>query len=127
MPMLILVGGDLLVLFLFVLLGRQDHDMTFSFLAALPTAIPFALGWVISLAVVRTYRPRSVSSVGKSVLYALATCCLAVPLGLILRSLWLGRPPTGSFAVVAFPLIASFMIVWRALCAFLFRWAFPGK
>ncbi|TNJ65359.1 DUF3054 domain-containing protein [Paenibacillus hemerocallicola] len=127
MPLLILVGGDLLVLFLFVLLGRQDHDMTFSLLAALPTAIPFALGWVIALAVVRTYRPSSVSSVGKAVLYALLTCCLAVPLGLVLRSLWLGRLPTGTFAVVAFPLIASFMIVWRALCALLFRRAFPGK
>lgn len=127
MPTLILLGGDLLVLFLFVLLGRQDHDMTFSFPAALETAIPFALGWFVSLAAFRTYRVRTVSSVGKAVLYALLTSLIAVPLGLLLRSLWLGRLPTGSFAIVAFPLIASFMSVWRALCALLLRWAFPGN
>ena len=127
MPTLILLGGDLLVLFLFVLLGRQDHDMTFSFLAVLETAIPFALSWFIALAVFRTYRVRTVSSIGKAVLYALLTCCIAVPLGLLLRSLWLGRLPTGSFAIVAFPLIASFMSIWRALCALFFRLAFPGK
>lgn len=125
MPILILVGGDLLVLFLFVLLGRQDHEMTFSVTAALQTAIPFALAWIAALAVFRTYRVRTVSSVGKAVLYALLTCLIAVPLGLLLRSLWLGRLPTGSFAIVAFPLIASFMTVWRALCALLFRFKPP--
>ncbi|TMV48384.1 DUF3054 domain-containing protein [Paenibacillus mesophilus] len=125
MPTLILLGGDLLVLLLFVLLGRQDHDMTFSFPAALETAIPFALSWIAAVAVLRTYRARTVSSIGKAILYALLTCLIAVPLGLLLRSVWLGRLPTGSFAIVAFPLIASFMSVWRALCAVLFRWTFP--
>lgn len=125
MPVLILVGGDLLVLFLFVLLGRQDHNMTFSLSAALQTSIPFAIGWLAAIAVFRTYRPRTVSTVGKAVLYALLTCCVAVPLGLLLRSLWLGRLPTGSFAIVAFPLIASFMTAWRALCALLLRRILP--
>ena len=127
MPLLILVGGDLLVLFLFVLLGREDHDMTFSFLAALETALPFALSWMIALIIVRTYRPHTYSSVGKAVLYALLTCCIAVPLGLILRSVWLGRLPTGSFAIVAFPLIAPFMTIWRALYALFSRLTFRGK
>ena len=126
LPSIILIIGDLLVLFLFVLLGRQDHDLPFSLPEALETAIPFALGWLAALAVFRTYRPRTVASAGKAVLYALLTCCIAVPLGLLLRSLWIGRLPTGTFAIVAFPLIGSFMSVWRAVCALLFRFIFPG-
>ncbi|GAA3401334.1 DUF3054 domain-containing protein [Paenibacillus hodogayensis] len=121
MPVFLLVAGDLLVLYAFVIAGRQDHAMAFSLAASLETAFPFAIGWLAALAIVRTYRLRTVSSVGKAALYALLTCCIAVPLGLLLRSLWLGRLPNGSFAVVAFPLIASFMLIWRTLCVFLFR------
>lgn len=117
MPVKWLVAGDLLVLFLFVLIGRHDHAMTFSLSAALETALPFALAWAVALGVLRTYRSRTVSAPGKAVLYALLTCLVAVPLGLLLRSVWLGRLPNGSFAVVAFPLIAAFMSVWRLACA----------
>lgn len=117
----LLVGGDLLVLLLFVLAGRQDHAMAFSLAAALETAVPFALGWIAALLAVRTYRLRTVRSFGRAALYALLTCCIAVPLGLLIRSVWLGRLPAGSFAIVAFPLIASFMTVWRLLCVVLFR------
>ncbi|MDF2722654.1 MAG: hypothetical protein K0Q59_2329 [Paenibacillus sp.] len=121
MPQLILVIGDMLVLFLFVLLGRQDHQMAFSWSEALETAIPFALGWLIALAVFRTYRTRTAATAGKAALFALLTCCVAVPLGLGFRSLWLGRLPNASFAIVAFPLIAAFMTVWRIFASFLLR------
>lgn len=117
MAALVLIGGDLLVLLLFVLAGRRDHGMDFSWTASLETALPFALGWLIALALVRTYRPAAYAGPGKAALYALLTCCIAVPLGLIFRSVWLGRLPNGSFAVVAFPLIAAFMTVWRVLFA----------
>lgn len=127
MPVFVLVGGDLLVLFLFVLAGRQDHELAFSLSAALQTALPFAISWIAALAAVRSYRIRTVATPGKAVLYALLTCCIAVPLGLVLRSIVLQRLPAGSFAIVAFPLIASFMIVWRLICFGLHKWVFSGK
>ncbi|RKN85413.1 DUF3054 domain-containing protein [Paenibacillus ginsengarvi] len=123
MFVLLIAGGDLLVLFLFVLAGREDHDMAFSLTDSLQTALPFAIGWIVALLAFRTYRERTVSTFGKAAGYALLTCLIAVPLGLLIRSLLLGRPPAGTFAYVAFPLIASFMIVWRLLCAVLYRWA----
>ena len=127
MPALLLACGDLLVLFVFVLAGREDHDLAFSLSASLQTAFPFAIGWIVALLVCRTYRLSAVAAPGKAVMYALLTCLVAVPVGLLLRSFLLGRPPAGSFAVVAFPLIAAFMTVWRLVCVWLFRRARQAK
>jgi len=127
MPVFALVAGDLLVLFVFVLLGREDHDMSFSLSASLETAVPFVVGWIAALAIARTYRLSSIASARKAFGWALLTCLIAVPIGLALRSVWLGRLPGGSFAIVAFPLVAGFMTVWRVICVWLFSLFLPNR
>lgn len=127
MAVLALVAGDLLVLFLFVLLGREDHAMAFSLSASIETAVPFVIGWAAALAIARTYRLSSIASVRKAFGWALLTCLIAVPIGLALRSIWLGRLPGGSFAIVAFPLVAGFMTVWRVICVWLFSFFLPSR
>lgn len=117
MPVPLLIVGDVIVLLLFVILGRQDHGMAFSLQVTIETAVPFALGWAAALAVFRTYRSSTLASPGKAALYALLTCLLAVPIGLALRALWQGSWPTLLFTVVAFPLVGGFMTVWRFGCA----------
>jgi hypothetical protein len=120
-PLSILVAGDLTALLLFVLIGRTgSHGMPFSLLQSLPTAVPFAAGWIIASAMLRGYRSSAVSAPVKAVLSSLIICCLAVPIGLLFRSLWLWRPPGIIFALVAFPLTALFMSSWRLLFALAF-------
>jgi hypothetical protein len=120
-PLSILVAGDLIALLLFVLIGRTgSHGMPFSLLHSLPTAVPFAAGWIFASAVLRGYRSTAVSSPARAVLSSFLICCLAVPIGLLFRSLWLWRPPGLVFALVAFPLTALFMLPWRLLFALAF-------
>ncbi|MCL6641001.1 MAG: DUF3054 family protein [Candidatus Rokubacteria bacterium] len=106
-----LAYGDAASLLVFTVLGLRFHNVALGPGEVLRTAVPLWLAWFAAARVLGTYRrPAAVRF--------LLTWLLAVPAGLALRQLWLGRPFGPSFAIfvaVALGLTLVCLLVWRAV------------
>lgn len=113
-----LVLGDLLVLLLFVWVGRGTHALPGSdVLAALITAAPFVLGWFVVAPWVGLYKTQASQNLAKLLPRLLLAWLIAGPLAALLRAIFLGRPlPEGIipiFVVVTTGVGFAFFLVWR--------------
>jgi hypothetical protein len=117
-PFIILILGDLLVILSFVWIGRSNHSLAIGDIAAgFSTALPFVLSWFAIMPWFGIYKV-DISTHWKRLLPRLLLAwAVAGPVGLILRTLFLGRAiPAGiipAFAIITLAYIGLTALVWR--------------
>jgi hypothetical protein len=114
--LLALAVGDMVVLILFVLLGRASHSVGAgqgALMAFANTAVPFMLAWVLAGAVVGLYSGRALYPLGRVIGRTALAALIGAPLGVVMRALWLGRAVAPTFALVATLSTLLLMLVWR--------------
>jgi Protein of unknown function (DUF3054). len=100
---------DLVLIVLFVLIGRRSHDEEFTVLGMLTTLWPFFVGLVVGWAVTRAWR----SPFG-IVRPALLIWACTVVIGMLLR-LVSGQGVQWTFILVAAIVTGAFLVGWRAI------------
>ncbi|MDR7486658.1 MAG: DUF3054 domain-containing protein [Armatimonadota bacterium] len=104
-----LAWGDAAALLLFTVLGLRFHKVAVTRDEVLQTAVPLWAAWFAVAALLKTYRRPG------AVLF-LTNWMVAVPLALLARQLWLGRPLGQGFLVflgVALAMTLIFLGAWR--------------
>lgn len=86
------LGLDLAALALFVVAGMRSHTTGTQAEIFLRNAVPVMAAWLGTALLLRTYRPPSVRGL-------LKTWIVAVPIGVVIRSVWVGSPTGGRFFV----------------------------
>ena len=119
-------SGDVLALLAFAALGRASHDLSAEnpWLATLQTAAPFIAVWAVAaplLAVWIGRRLRAFESWRRLMMLTVLTWVLAGPLGLILRSIMLGRPIVLAFALVTMAVAGGILLFCRSVYWFVYR------
>lgn len=117
---LVLVGGDTLALLFFSWLGRTSHGET-DIAGIFSTAFPFWLGWMCAGWVLGGYRPESQKTVGSALRTTVRVWAVGIPLGLLIRALWLRRSIPLSFAAITLTTTLLIMSLWRSSWAYLNR------
>ena len=113
----LLVGGDLLALVAFVLVGLGSHHEVAGIDLFARNAIPLVLSWCVFARVLRTYRQPGLAPL-------LRTWLVAVPVALVARSAWVGSPTGGEFLVflaVGMTFTLLFLLAGRGLVAVVAR------
>ena len=113
-PVPLLVAVDLLALVVFVVTGmRSHHEGTYATIF-LRNAIPLLGSWAVFSAVLGAYRYPGLGSLFR-------TWIVAVPVALVVRSLWVGSP-TGvgrflTFLAVGLAFTLLFLLIGRGIVA----------
>ncbi|SKA98914.1 Protein of unknown function [Agreia bicolorata] len=108
-------AADLVLVLVFVLIGRGSHEEGFTLLGTLNTAWPFvtglALGWLVS----RAWRaPLSMRRA------ALPVWAFTVVIGVALRAVS-GQGVAVSFVIVTAIVLAAFLLGWRLIATVVSR------
>jgi hypothetical protein len=82
--------ADLAGLLAFVLVGVLSHEHALVLRSLLHDAVPLVGGWFAVAAVARSYR--------RGGWWQLLPWCVGLPLGVLIRALWLGHPLDGKQA-----------------------------
>jgi hypothetical protein len=101
-------AADAACLAVFVLLGRQSHDLTSGFLWYLTVLWPFLLGWFAAAAALRLYA----SWPNRPIVLA-ATWVGGTAIALVLRAAITQRATPLAFIIVAYAFIALLVFGWR--------------
>ncbi|MGZ8594580.1 MAG: DUF3054 domain-containing protein [Actinomycetota bacterium] len=123
-PVPFLVAIDLLALVVFVVAGmRSHHEGTYATIF-LRNTIPLLGSWAIFSAVLGAYRYPGLGSL-------LRTWIVAVPIGLVVRSLWVGSP-TGvgrslTFLAVGLAFTLLFLLIGRGIVALVTGRGYPER
>lgn len=121
MPTGILAAADALALVAFVLAGIRSHHEVGAVDLIARNVIPLEVSWFAVGAAAGTYRrpgPRTL----------LVTWIVAVPLGIVARSLWVGSPTGGElllFVAVASAFTLLFLLFGRWIAALIGRRMLP--
>jgi peptidoglycan/LPS O-acetylase OafA/YrhL len=100
---------DLVLVLMFVLIGRGSHEEGFTLLGTLETAWPFVVGLAIGWLAMRAWRqPWRVRWTGAGIWLA------TVIVGILLRAVS-GQGIALAFVVVATVVLAVFLLGWRAI------------
>lgn len=97
---------DVVALMAFVLAGMRSHATGTHVQIFLRNAVPIAAAWLGAALGLRTYRPPSTRRL-------LATWLVAVPIGVAVRSIWVGSP-TGERFVVFLAVAMAFTLLFLA-------------
>jgi len=108
--------ADLIMILIFVAIGRSVHDHGVKLSGMISTTWPFAVGMAIGWLIL-VVRGRSATSFAAGVTVCLAT----VSVGMALRVV-AGQGIAVAFVVVALVFLGAFMLGWRLLFAGLGRW-----
>lgn len=111
-----LVFGDLLTLVIFAAIGGSFHGTLGAegpFLRIMNTALPFMLAWLLVGMVVGLYQGTALYPIGRTAGRTLVASFLAGPLGVAFRAVWLGRPVSWLFMLVATGFSAVGLVIWR--------------
>ena len=106
---------DVLAIAAFVLIGMRSHSDAAAVSIFLRNFVPFTGSWLVVAWVVGTYRPPT--PVG-----LIATLLIAIPVGVLLRSLWVRSWSAGdvlTFALVALIFATMLIGLGRAISAVL--------
>jgi Protein of unknown function (DUF3054) len=101
-------AADAACLALFVVLGRESHDLSSGITWYLTVLWPFLLGWFAAAAALRLYA----SSPNRWTVLA-ATWVAGIAIALVLRSLITGRASPLAFIIVAYAFIGLTVFGWR--------------
>ncbi|WP_018131358.1 DUF3054 domain-containing protein [Effusibacillus pohliae] len=118
----ILLIGDLLMLILFAFIGQSEHKTFTTLGGTLKTAAPFMIAWGVVALIFGLYNMRHYETFAAMFKRTLPVWAIAIPAGLALRALFLGKGIKVPFLVVA--MISTFVLlfVWRFLFTWLARW-----
>ncbi len=122
-PALWLAIADATALVLFVLAGMRSHHEGTLIGIFLRNAVPLLGAWFVIAALFRTYRRPGLKVV-------LQTWIVAVPIGLIVRTLWVGSPQGGRifvFLAVGLAFTLLFLLVGRAVVAVVTGRGYPQR
>jgi len=112
-----LVTADAVALLAFVGVGMRSHQIDAIAEVAARNVVPLAVTWAMVSVVAGTYRRRDLASL-------LATWAIAVPLGLLARTWWVGSPRSGRIAVflgVGMVFTLVFLMLGRGVAAAITR------
>lgn len=119
--MALLASADGLALMVFVLVGMRSHHEVGALDLFLRNAVPLEVAWFAVAAVVGAYRRPGSRTL-------LCSWVVAVPTGLLARSLWVGSP-TGvrlpTFVGVGLVFTLPFLLAARALAGLVVRKVLP--
>ncbi len=125
--LIVLVIGDLVAMFVIVLVGRASHAFSAAdLLGGLWTAAPFLISWFLVTPWFGLFRP-AISLHWRSLVprLLLAWCIIGLPLAMVLRALFLGRSIPGGivpvFALVMLATTTVTMLLWRLVYIWLFH------
>jgi hypothetical protein len=118
-----LAAADAVALLAFVVTGMRTHHEGGAAAIFLRNAIPLLGAWFATATILRTYRRPGLAIV-------LRTWIVAVPIGLVLRSLWVGSPDGLRILVflgvgLAFTLL--FLLIGRAAVVLITGRGYPGR
>lgn len=120
-PVAWLAAADALALVVFVVAGIRSHHEVGALDLFLRNAVPLLIAWFVVATVTGAYRKPGLRTL-------LITWVVAVPAGLIARSLWVGSP-TGArllvFLGIGLVFTALFLLVGRVLARFAGRRMLP--
>ncbi|HEY3684254.1 MAG TPA: DUF3054 domain-containing protein [Streptosporangiaceae bacterium] len=113
--------ADVVVVLVFVAIGRASHQEGDALLGIAATAWPFLAGLVVGWVVVRAWRaPYAVVPAG------VAAWVAAVVVGMLLRVVS-GQGTAVAFVIVATVFLGVFLLGWRAVAALARRRFAPGR
>jgi len=101
-------AGDAACLAIFVLLGRESHELNSGITWYLAVLWPFLLGWFAAAAALRLY-----SSWPNRWMALAATWVAGTAIALVLRSLITQRATPLAFIIVAYAFIGLTVLGWR--------------
>lgn len=115
-----LIVGDLVMILLFIWVGRGTHELPGSdILAWLKTATPFILAWFLIAPWFGLFWAKVSQNLSKLLPRLLLAWAIAGPVAAVLRALFLGRPiPEGIipvFVLVTTGIGFLFVLVWRLI------------
>jgi len=117
-----LTAGDTIALITFAVVGRASHNLTGEqgpFLAAINTAVPFVVAWIVVGGLVGSYRGTALYPLGRVATRTLITGVIAGPIGVILRSVAFGQdlefPGAWTFFLMATIFSTLFVLIWRVV------------
>jgi hypothetical protein len=112
----ILVVGDILALFMFVIVGRLSHDMTSNWLINIARiATPFLLGWFAVGVLAGAYQARLLSRPAMFLRRSALTWLLGIGLGFVFRAVLFGDGVPPIFILVILTFTGLFLLGWRSL------------
>jgi hypothetical protein len=109
---------DLVALLLFVVAGMRNHATGSQADIFLRNAVPVTAAWLLAAFLLRTYRPPTLRSLA-------LTWLVAIPVGVLVRTWWVGSPTGGRIAVflgVAMAFTGLFLLGGRLAGAYVGRW-----
>lgn len=110
----VLVVGDLLMLLLFVVLGRVSHGMTSDWLVnVLRIATPFVVGWAAAALISGAYLPQLWHKPADFLTRSAAAWLLADGLAFALRRFVMQDRITLPFALTSVAFTGLFLLAWR--------------
>jgi Protein of unknown function (DUF3054) len=101
-------AADAACLALFVVLGRESHDLSSGITWYLTVLWPFLLGWFVAAAALRLY-----ASMPNRWTALAATWVAGIAMALMLRSLITGRATPIAFVIVAYGFVGLTVFGWR--------------
>lgn len=114
-PVVIAAVLDVVLVIVFVLIGRSSHKEGFTLLGALTTAWPFLAGLVVGWLVTRSWRdPTGIVWTGIGIWVA------TVAVGVLLRGVS-GQGVQPSFVIVTTIVLGLFVLGWRGIAHLLAR------
>jgi hypothetical protein len=102
------IAVDTMCLAVFVVLGRESHDINSGIVWYLTVLWPFLVGWFAAAAALRLY-----ASWPQRWIMLAATWVIGITLALVLRAVITGRATPVAFVVVAFGFIGLTVFGWR--------------
>lgn len=119
----LLIAVDQLAIISFVVVGTISHHEGRAAAFFLRNAIPVTIAWFVAAAILQAYRRPGIRTL-------LLTWVIAVPTGLVARSIWVGSP-TGSrlltFVGVGLAFTLLFLLVGRTLVRLLAGRVLPAE
>jgi hypothetical protein len=121
--MLLFAVVDVGALLLFVAAGIRSHHETTALNTFLRNAIPLSVSWLVFSLILGTYRRLGFRTLWR-------TWLVAVPVALVVRSVWVGSP-TGvaflTFLIVGMSFTALFLVMGRGLVILITGRGYPQR
>ncbi|QQE76319.1 DUF3054 domain-containing protein [Brevibacillus composti] len=119
---IVLLAGDLAAFILFTYYGKIAHGLPTHWAGILETMAPFLLGWISAGLLLQPYRRETLERAARQLGNVLVMWTLAAPIGILIRYLWQGQPPTWLFIAVAYFVMLAFLLAWRIPFAAAYAW-----
>jgi hypothetical protein len=117
----ILIIGDIIILFLFSMLGRMAHQQSLELWAVSETTAPFVIGWLVAAVLVGALKPENLTTIRGTLHKAVLAWLIGVPLGLLIRALILQRWFHWSFILITMVGTLVMIVAWRMAYTLLLR------